>query len=231
MPTIGVLQGLDLFKTLHGLILVEVAGGCRRSVCLLFCAFVATIPKELDEAATIDGAEAAQAVFPRSCLPLLPRPGDRHGGGGLPDGRDQLANDFTNPLYYLLGRQNVTVQLTLYNFQSQFDTSYNLLFMDILLVTIPPLIMFLFFNRQIVAGLTAVRREGLGASLEDDAGGGAIGAGHGDARPLAGRGRRLFHCCSMPSPSSAAGSSTRQPSTTTGCRGKCGAPRALSASG
>ena len=66
-----------------------------------------------------------------------------------------IFNDFTNPLYYLPGRQNVTVQLTLYNFQSQFSTSYNLLFMDILLITIPPLIMYIFFNRQIVAGLTA----------------------------------------------------------------------------
>ena len=47
------------------------------------------------------------------------------------------------------------MQLTLYNFQSQFRHSYNLLFMNILLITIPPLLVFLFFNRQIVAGMTA----------------------------------------------------------------------------
>ena len=34
-----------------------------------------------------------------------------------------IFNDFTNPLYYLPGKENVTVQLTLYNFQSQFNTS------------------------------------------------------------------------------------------------------------
>jgi raffinose/stachyose/melibiose transport system permease protein len=66
-----------------------------------------------------------------------------------------IFNDFTNPLYYLPGKENVTVQLTLYNFQSQFSTQFNLLFTNILLITIPPLIVFLFFNRQIVAGLTA----------------------------------------------------------------------------
>ena len=66
-----------------------------------------------------------------------------------------IFNDFTNPLYYLPGKENVTVQLTLYNFQSQFSSQINLLFMNILLVTIPPLIVFLFFNRQIVAGMTA----------------------------------------------------------------------------
>jgi len=64
-------------------------------------------------------------------------------------------NDFVNPLYYLPGNKNVTIQVTLYNFQSMFDTSYNLLFMNILLITIPPLIVFIFFNRQLVSGLTA----------------------------------------------------------------------------
>jgi raffinose/stachyose/melibiose transport system permease protein len=49
----------------------------------------------------------------------------------------------------------VTVQLTLYNFQGMYTSQYNLLFMNILLVTIPPLIVFIFFNRQIVAGMTA----------------------------------------------------------------------------
>ena len=66
-----------------------------------------------------------------------------------------IFNDFTNPLYYLPGARNATVQLTLYNFQSMFNTSYNLLFMNILLITIPPLIMFLFFNGKIVEGMTA----------------------------------------------------------------------------
>jgi raffinose/stachyose/melibiose transport system permease protein len=64
-------------------------------------------------------------------------------------------NDFTNPLYFLPGDQNATVQLTLFNFQSQYATQYNLLFMNMLLITIPPLLMFLFFNRHIVAGLTS----------------------------------------------------------------------------
>ena len=66
-----------------------------------------------------------------------------------------IFNDFTNPLYFLPGAENVTVQLTLYNFRSQYLTSYNLLFTDILLITIPPLIVFILFNKKIVSGLTA----------------------------------------------------------------------------
>ena len=47
------------------------------------------------------------------------------------------------------------MQLTLFNFQSQFNTQWHLLFMDVLLIMVPPLIMFIFFNRKIVAGLTS----------------------------------------------------------------------------
>ena len=64
-------------------------------------------------------------------------------------------NDFQNPLYFLPGSQNATIQVTLLNFQSQFTSQYNLLFATILLVMIPPLIMFIFFNRKIVAGMAA----------------------------------------------------------------------------
>ncbi|MFJ6158751.1 carbohydrate ABC transporter permease [Pseudarthrobacter sp. NPDC092184] len=149
VPTIWVLQGLGLFKTMPGLILIEVAFGISFCV-MIFRAFIASIPRELDEAAVIDGCGPVRLFF-RVVFPLL---------------RSVIVtvivvqsvavfNDFQNPLYFFPGDQNATVQLTLFNFQSQFTTSYNLLFMNILLITIPPLVMYLFFNRQIVAGMTA----------------------------------------------------------------------------
>lgn len=66
-----------------------------------------------------------------------------------------IYNDFTSPLYFLPGAQNVTVQLTLYSFISQFSSQWNLLFANVIIITIPPLIMFMFFQRQIVSGMTA----------------------------------------------------------------------------
>jgi raffinose/stachyose/melibiose transport system permease protein len=149
VPTIWVLQGIGLFKTIHGMILIQVAYGLSFSI-LLYRAFIATIPRDLDEAARIDGAKPTQIFF-RVILPLL-KPVTVTNIVVQSIG---IFNDFTNPLYYLPGRENVTVQLTIYNFQSQFNTQYNLMFMNILLVTIPPLIVFIFFNRQIVAGMTA----------------------------------------------------------------------------
>lgn len=149
VPTIWVLQGIGLFKTLPGLILVEITYGLAFCV-LLFRAFIATVPRELDEAAIIDGCGPLRLFF-RVILPLL-----------KPTVVTVIVvqsvavfNDFVHPLYFLPGDENATVQLTLYNFMSQYTTQWNLLFTNILLITIPPLIVFLFFNRQIVAGMTS----------------------------------------------------------------------------
>jgi raffinose/stachyose/melibiose transport system permease protein len=149
VPTIWVLQGLGLFKTMPGLILVEIAFGLSFST-LLFRAFISTIPRELDEAATIDGAGPVRLFF-RVIFPLLRSVAITV----IVVQSVAVFNDFTYPLYFLPGDQNATVQLTLYNFQSQYTTQYNLLFMNILLITVPPLLMFLFFNRRIVAGMTS----------------------------------------------------------------------------
>jgi len=64
-------------------------------------------------------------------------------------------NDFQNPLYFLPGSQNATVQLTLFNYMSQSQTTYNLLFASVLVITIPMLVMYIIFQRQIVAGMTS----------------------------------------------------------------------------
>ena len=149
VPTIWVLQTIGLFKTIPGMMLINATFGLAFSV-LLFRAFVSTIPRELDEAAVIDGAGPIRLFF-RVVLPLL-RPVIIT---VIVVQAVAVFNDFTGPLYFLPGEQNATVQLTLYNFQSQNLSQWNLLFMDILLITLPPLVMYIFFNRQIVAGMTS----------------------------------------------------------------------------
>ena len=149
VPTIFLLQALGLFKTLAGLILVEVAFAMPFAI-LVFVAFVSVIPRELDEAALMDGATPFR-LYRSVILPLL-RPAMITIIVVL---SVAIYNDFVNPLYFLPGNDNATVQLTLFNFQSQFNTRWNLLFADVLLITIPPLIMFIFFQRQLASGLTA----------------------------------------------------------------------------
>lgn len=148
VPTIYVLQEIRLFNSLWGLVLVEVAYLAPFSI-ILFRAFAATIPRQLDEAAMIDGCTGLNLYF-RVIFPLL-RPVTVT---VIVTASVAIYNDFVNPLYFTPGSKKATVQLTLYNFQSQFNTQWNLLFMDVLLITVPALIMFIVFNRKLVAGLT-----------------------------------------------------------------------------
>jgi raffinose/stachyose/melibiose transport system permease protein len=149
VPTIFVLQEIHLFKSIWGLVLVEVAYVAPFSI-LLFRAFAATIPREIDEAAMIDGCTGL-SLFIRVIFPLL-RPVTIT---VIVTTSIIIYNDFVNPLYFLPGSDNATVQLTLYNFQGQYNTQWNLLFTDVLLITIPPLVVFVLFSRKIVSGLTA----------------------------------------------------------------------------
>lgn len=150
VPTIWLLQSLGLFRTMPGLILIQATFGLSFCI-LLFRAFVGTIPRELDEAALIDGSGPIRLFF-KVILPLM-----------KPTVITVIVvqavavfNDFVNPLYFLPGDQNATVQLTLYNMLGQqAATQWNLLFTNTLLITIPPLVMYVFFNRQIVAGMTS----------------------------------------------------------------------------
>jgi len=149
VPTIFLLQRLGIYKTLPSLILIEVAFQIPFAI-LIFRAFMATIPREIDEAAIMDGADPLQIFF-QIIVPLL-----------WPAIVTVIVissvivyNDFTLPLYFLPGNQNITVQVTLFAFISQFGSQWNLLFAAVLVITIPPLILFMFFQRQIVSGLTS----------------------------------------------------------------------------
>lgn len=150
VPTVWLLQALGLFRTMPGLVLVQATFGISFCI-LLFRAFVGTIPRELDEAAVIDGSGPVRLFF-TVILPLMKPTVITV----IVVQAVNVFNDFVNPLYFLPGERNATVQLTLFNLmQQQSATQWNLLFANTLLITIPPLVMYVFFNRQIVAGMTS----------------------------------------------------------------------------
>jgi raffinose/stachyose/melibiose transport system permease protein len=147
VPTIFVLQWLGLYKTLLGLIMVEVAYTMPFAI-LIFRAFMASIPRELDEAAIMDGASPLRVFF-SIILPLL-QPAIVT---VVVTSSVTIFNDFVGPLYFLPGAENVTAPLTLFNFMSQFSSQWNLLFADVVVITILPLLVFIFFQRQLVSGM------------------------------------------------------------------------------
>jgi raffinose/stachyose/melibiose transport system permease protein len=147
VPTVFFLQWIGLYKTLIGMILVNVAFTMPFAI-LIFRAFMNNIPRELDEAAIIDGASPMR-VFTTVILPLL-RPAIVT---VVVTSSVTIFNDFVGPLYFLPGAENVTAPLTLFSFISQFSSQFNLLFADVVVMTIIPFIVFLFFQRQLVSGM------------------------------------------------------------------------------
>lgn len=149
VTTIWVLQTVGLYRTMAGMVLIEAALAFPFSA-LLYRSYMMTIPRELDEASVIDGCGGFQMYF-RIIFPLL-KPASMT---VAILSAVTIFNDFVNPLYFFPGAENVTVQLTMYNFISMYTTRWNLLFANVLVISIPPLLFFIFFNRKIVEGMVA----------------------------------------------------------------------------
>jgi raffinose/stachyose/melibiose transport system permease protein len=149
VPTIWLLNTLGIYKTMFSMVMIEAALRMAFAT-MLYKAFMATIPREIDEAAIIDGC-GPFGMYLHVIFPLL----QPVTSTVIVLSVVNIFNDFVNPLYFFPGAKNITVQLTLYNFMSKYLSSWNLLFSDVLIITIPPLIIFIIFNKKIIAGMSA----------------------------------------------------------------------------
>jgi len=147
VPTYWVLDTLHIAKSMFGLIMVEVALNISFAT-ILYRGFMGSIPQAIDEAAIIDGCGTLRLFFD-IVLPLLkPVTATVAVVTTL-----HVYNDFVNPLYYLPGAKNATIQLSIYNFSGQYGSDWNLVCADILLISIPVVLMYIVFNKQIVDGM------------------------------------------------------------------------------
>jgi len=144
------LKYLNLTGTYQGIILFYSATFCAFPIFLL-SGFMATIPKELEESAIIDGASSFSVLI-RIILPQLkPAVATSFIWVFL-----RIWNDFLIPLYLLSGNTSkYTMILGLYNLKGQFFTRWNLIFADLIMVSIPVVIAYLFAQKQIIEGLGA----------------------------------------------------------------------------
>lgn len=115
----------------------------------LYTGFVKSLPDALDEAAYIDGATPFQTFF-KIIFPLM-----------KPMSATVAIlsfmwtwNDFLMPLVLLSDQKDQTLQLAQYVFKGQFNTQYNLAFASYLLVLIPILLVYVFCQKWIIAGVT-----------------------------------------------------------------------------
>ena len=131
-----------------GLVLLYTVYGLAFNI-FVFVAYIKSIPIELEEAARIDGA-STWAVFWRIVFPLL-----------APMNATVAIltviwvwNDFMLPLVILSQRDDLTLPLTQYVFQSQFNTNYTVAFASYLMQMAPLLLVYVVAQRWVISGVT-----------------------------------------------------------------------------
>ncbi|CAN7264494.1 carbohydrate ABC transporter permease [Paenibacillus sp. LjRoot153] len=149
IPTIKLLKFLHISGEYIGLILFLTTLMLPFTI-FIMSGFVKNLPRELDEAATIDGAGSFK-MFSRVIFPLLTP--------SIATTSVFVAiftwNDFMNTLYIISDTSMWTLPFTVYNFVSQKGTEWQLVFADLLAVMLPMLVVYLFLQRYIIEGMTA----------------------------------------------------------------------------
>jgi raffinose/stachyose/melibiose transport system permease protein len=139
---------LNLHNTQLGIILLYSAMQIPFSVFLLY-SFIAKIPVDLDEAGIIDGCSPIR-LFITIVFPLL---------------KPAIAtvvvlcflnnwNEFISPLYFLSSSTKWPMTLSVYNFFGMYFRDWNLVCADIVMTSIPVIIIYLFGQKYIVSGMT-----------------------------------------------------------------------------
>lgn len=148
IPTFVILKVMGLLGTYPGLILVYISSSISMSI-FLYRGFITDIPRELDEAAFVDGAGTLrtfyQIIFPTlkpitatvSVLTFM-----------------NVWNDFSTQLYF--GTQEMRgMPLSVYNFFGKYSQSWNLVFADVILTMIPVVVVYIFAQKYIISGMTS----------------------------------------------------------------------------
>jgi raffinose/stachyose/melibiose transport system permease protein len=149
LPLYVTLRSLSLVDTLWGLIVPQVAFGLPGSI-LILRNFFANVPKELEEAAALDGITTI-GFFWRIMLPLV---------------RPALAavvvlamvgswNAFFLPLLVLNNTSLWTLPLGIMQFQGQYGSDWSKILAFVSLALVPTIAFYLIAEKQIVTGLTA----------------------------------------------------------------------------
>jgi ABC-type sugar transport system, permease component len=144
-----VLQSLHLMNTRPGVIFIYAAINIPLSLFLAY-GFIGTIPRELDEAALLEGCTPF-SMFTKVILPLLKPIASTL----VVLNMMAVWNDFMMPLYYLNSSRKWPMTLAVYNFYGMYEKSWNLVCADIVLTILPVLLVFIAGQKYITGGVSA----------------------------------------------------------------------------
>jgi raffinose/stachyose/melibiose transport system permease protein len=151
LGTVGILRlmvGLSLVNTLWGLILIYVAQALPMTVFIL-SQFMRQVPKDLKDAARIDGASEYQ-IF-GMVLPLV-RPA--LGAIGIFT-MIPIWNDLWFPLIIAPSTRTATVTLGVQQFLGQWVSDWNAVLSSLTLAMVPILLLYILFSKQMIRSITA----------------------------------------------------------------------------
>ena len=155
IPVVFVLRTLNLVGTIPGFVLFETALTLPISI-FLFAAYIRSIPRDIDEAASLDGAGKIRAFW--SCIFPIMKPAI---STIIVLNSISVWNDFVNPQVILGPSSGIyTVTTGVYAAVGQYSTDYTTVFPTLLLAVAPAIIFFIVMQRTIVGGLVAGATKG-----------------------------------------------------------------------
>ncbi|BCP55190.1 sugar ABC transporter permease [Kaistia sp. 32K] len=149
-PIVSLLQQIGLANSYPGLILSNIGGGYMSFAVFVYVGFLRTVPRQLIEAARVDGASDLR-IWWSIVMPLL-RPATATVAIfiGL-----WVWNDFLNPLFILGPLQGQTITTGIYQALGTYSTDYGQVFGIMFLAAVIPVVGYLLVQKQFVAGLTS----------------------------------------------------------------------------
>jgi raffinose/stachyose/melibiose transport system permease protein len=155
IPVVFVLRVLGLINTVPGFILFETAATLPVTI-FLFAAYLRTVPRDIDEAAALDGAGKIRAFW--SCIFPIMRPVV---ATIVVLNSISVWNDFVSPQIILGPSSGIyTVTTGVYAAVGEFSTDYTTVFPTLLLAVSPAVLFFVLMQRHIIGGLVAGATKG-----------------------------------------------------------------------
>ncbi len=149
VPMFILMKQFGLLDNLLSVILVYSASGLSFSVFLLVN-FIRAVPKDLEEAAFLDGA----GYFKTFILVILPLVRPALSTVALLNFVSAW-NGFFFPLILLQNPQHLTVAVGVLSFVGQYATQWNLLLPALVIVMVPTILVFFFASKQFIRNMTA----------------------------------------------------------------------------
>lgn len=149
IPLIKIIASIGLYNTRIGVLLAYYGYGIPFAV-FLFYGFLSSIPREIEEAALIDGGSLFQ-VYRCIILPLLKPICVTVAVLDVL----WIYNDFLLPFVLISDNELRTLPLVMYTFFTAYERPWNLAMASLTMVLTPAIIMFVILQKQITGGIVS----------------------------------------------------------------------------